>query len=447
MANTLWEYYTSKGQKMPTIQERSKLYEQYGLGSGANYRGTAEQNTSLLKSLETPKPTPAPAPPTPTPTQPATPVKNATTPTASNTGSSAIPGQVSMYGTSVPSNVSLLQQYREQLGLDTALKNIQTGQTKLLESLQNAPKQYDIYQQEMQKRGVDQLRTTLQSLDDRLANMENAIYGAEDDIRKSITQGGGIVTEDKVQRLVASESKPLIESYRRLLDERDRLAQKINTEESTVKEMAGIQYEDVMRPLTIAEKQLSMQTDQYSVLSDLLKEVYGASEKDIANLVDQAKYGKEEEKEKAKDVIDRAIQMAQLSLQTPKGTSFDIGGKTVTGVKESSGSGSGGVTANMASELRGSAVEDILQFKEQQTDRETARRQVKAAYPEIQDEVDNLIDTFYPAPGSTYTPEPIKITARDFGAGLKDTFTKTIPDTAKKAYSGLKNFWSGLIGG
>jgi hypothetical protein len=447
MAKTLWEYYSGKGQKIPSIQDRSKMFEQYGLGSGVSYRGTAKQNTDLLNKLQAPTPEPKPVQPAPTATNnPAqvTNVNNVSSTPATNKPS--IPNQIDVYGQKAPSNVSLLNQYREKLGLDTALKNIQAGQTKLLDSIRNAPKKYDIYKQEMENRGIDKLKLTLDSLDTRLAGMENAIYGAEGDIRKGITESGGMVTEDKVQRLVASESKPLIESYRKLLNERNRLADKISGAETSAKEMAGIQYEDVMRPLSIAEKELTIQKDQYSVLGDLLKQVYGASEKDVTNIINQARYGHEEKKQEAKDVIDRAIQMAQLSLQTPAGTSFKIGDKTVTGVK-TSGSGSGGVTANMASEIRSSAVEDIIQFKEQEADRETARRQVKAAYPEIQDEIDNLVDTFYPAPESTYTPEPIKITARDFGAGVKDTFTQTIPNAAKKAYGGLKDFWSGLIGG
>jgi len=45
----LYEYYTSKGQQLPSIQERGVLYSQQGLGTG--YTGTAEQNTALLQKL------------------------------------------------------------------------------------------------------------------------------------------------------------------------------------------------------------------------------------------------------------------------------------------------------------------------------------------------------------------------------------------------------------
>jgi hypothetical protein len=53
MANTLYEFYTGQGQKLPSISERSKIYETAGLGTG--YQGTAQQNTALLGYLKTPQ--------------------------------------------------------------------------------------------------------------------------------------------------------------------------------------------------------------------------------------------------------------------------------------------------------------------------------------------------------------------------------------------------------
>lgn len=52
MATTLYDYYTGQGQKLPTVQERSKIYEAAGLGTG--YQGTAQQNTALLNYLQKP---------------------------------------------------------------------------------------------------------------------------------------------------------------------------------------------------------------------------------------------------------------------------------------------------------------------------------------------------------------------------------------------------------
>lgn len=50
MANTLYEFY---GGKLPSIQERSKVFESYGLGSAKDYKGTADQNIALLGKLQT----------------------------------------------------------------------------------------------------------------------------------------------------------------------------------------------------------------------------------------------------------------------------------------------------------------------------------------------------------------------------------------------------------
>ena len=51
-ASTLFEYYKAHGQSLPGVEERSKLYEQLGLGQAAYYTGTAEQNTKLLAALQ-----------------------------------------------------------------------------------------------------------------------------------------------------------------------------------------------------------------------------------------------------------------------------------------------------------------------------------------------------------------------------------------------------------
>ena len=52
MAETLFEYYQKKGQILPSITERGKLYESSGLGSASAYTGKAEQNIALLGKLQ-----------------------------------------------------------------------------------------------------------------------------------------------------------------------------------------------------------------------------------------------------------------------------------------------------------------------------------------------------------------------------------------------------------
>ena len=51
-ANTLAEWYAANGQSLPTIQARSVIYQNYGLGQASFYTGTAEQNAKLLSKLK-----------------------------------------------------------------------------------------------------------------------------------------------------------------------------------------------------------------------------------------------------------------------------------------------------------------------------------------------------------------------------------------------------------
>ena len=51
MATNLYSYYTGQGQALPSVQERSKIYESSGLGSASGYVGSASQNTALLNAL------------------------------------------------------------------------------------------------------------------------------------------------------------------------------------------------------------------------------------------------------------------------------------------------------------------------------------------------------------------------------------------------------------
>ena len=73
--STLFEYYQSLGQRLPSIAERAKIYESFGLGSADTYRGTAIQNTNLLKSLQTKL---GPVSSVPAPTIPETPTTQPT---------------------------------------------------------------------------------------------------------------------------------------------------------------------------------------------------------------------------------------------------------------------------------------------------------------------------------------------------------------------------------
>lgn len=414
----------------PSIKNPNLIYA----GSSLNLPGAP---TSPVVAPKASVPTP------PAPVTPSAPVTQRVD-QISSSGTSGVPAKSTLYGAEVPSSTSLLKQYRSELGLDSALKSMQDNQTAYLDTLKNLPKKSDIYATERTSRGIDDMQKNLQSLDDRLATMEIAIDDSEKDIRNRMTQGGGLVTESQTQRLVASEKQPLIDEYRKLLNERNRLADKLGVADTAAREAAGMKYEDSTLPLTVAEKTLSFQKDQYGVLEDIMKQVFGASEKDVANIVEAAKYGKEEEKKDAQEVIDRAIKLAQLANDTPAGTVLDIGGTKVVGTKKASGSGSG--DDGTPSDVEAYALEllnnpnfsvsnvpqgiraQVLQKRDQIVAEANAQQAADAAAAE-----------------ALKSGQP-KITARDFGAGVKDTFTQTIPNLAKSGFNTTKDFFKGLLG-
>lgn len=71
MANTLYEFYSGQGQKLPTVQERQGVAAEAGI---TGYVGSADQNNKLLSYLQTPKAPMEPRGPAATPAPVAAPV-------------------------------------------------------------------------------------------------------------------------------------------------------------------------------------------------------------------------------------------------------------------------------------------------------------------------------------------------------------------------------------
>jgi len=239
MAKTLFEYYRSRGQALPGIKERSKTFEELGLGPADTYKGTAEQNVALLKRLETIPPTPASQPLSITAGAPGA------APVATNLPVSA---PIEPRATISASSTPVADRYEKLLGeLETAFKGI--------------PSKSKLYAEELAARNIEPQRQQLRSLDERIAEMEKAIGESEEDIRKRIIQSGGLVTESQTQRLVAAEKEPLIRSYRNLLDERNRLAQRVGEEEARAGTIAGLKFEEGLQPLESLKTRLGIEKD------------------------------------------------------------------------------------------------------------------------------------------------------------------------------------------
>ena len=232
---TLYDFYKSQGQGLPTISDRAKTYEALGLGSEKDYIGDTNQNVSLLNKLQQ---------------KTGVDVKD-----QENDDSTLTPSGTNKKETpEIPETRSdLYTSLRERLGLDEAEKAL--------------PSKASIY--DTATKQVEEDKTKLRTLDDRISDIEKSIKQSEDDIRQRITASGGLVTESQVQRLVASEKKPLVDYYNELVENRNRLAGNITEAEKTAIQRAEAEYTD--------------QISAYQRLQDQLTELYNAGEADMAD--------------------------------------------------------------------------------------------------------------------------------------------------------------------
>ncbi len=340
MANTLFEYYKSKGQKLPGISDRSKTFEELGLGAASAYKGEYQQNVDLLGRLQAgsqPKTTPIQAQTTPLqPQKPpvaslATRVEAGPTQPPISPPMPILPPKTTISGQEVPTSTGLFQQY--QTDIDKRLQELDEREKKVLEAQKTLPGKADLLSGARTEQGLPEDTKRAQSLDERLAALEGSMFESERDIRNRINQSGGIVTESQVQRLAASETKPLLEEYNRLSAERQRLGQTIASKEGLARDYAGTKFEDLSRTLGVAETELEFGRKRYEIYADIAKDLLNASQKDITQIVDMAQSKNEAERKAAENAIDFAFKMADLAVKTPAGATFEIGGKTVTGVK------------------------------------------------------------------------------------------------------------------
>ena len=237
---TLYDFYKSQGQGLPTISDRAKTYEALGLGAEKDYIGDTNQNVSLLNKLQQ---------------KTGVDVKG-----QENDDSTLTPSGTNKKETpEIPETRSdLYTSLRERLGLDEAEKAF--------------PSKASIY--DTATKQVEEDKTKLRTLDDRISDIEKSIKQSEDDIRNRITASGGLVTESQVQRLVASEKKPLIDYYNELIENRNTLAGNITEAEKTAIQKAEAEYTD--------------QISAYQRLQDQLTELYNAGEADMADKAEAA---------------------------------------------------------------------------------------------------------------------------------------------------------------
>ena len=141
-------------------------------------------------------------------------------------------------------------------------------------------------------------------------------------------------------------------------------------------------------------------------------------------------------------MIDRAIKLANLANDTPSGQVLDIAGTKVVGTKKASSSGDGG----SASDVEAYALELLNNpnFTASNVP-QNIRAQVLQKRDQIIAEANTQQQSDAQAAEALKSSQP-KITAQQFGSGVKDVFTQKIPSLAKSGYNTSKNFFKGLFG-
>lgn len=310
------------------------------MGAASAYKGEYQQNVDLLERLQAgSQPKVAPIRPQiailpaqkPPVASLATRVEAGPTQPPLSPPVPTLPSKTTISGQEVPTSTGLFQQY--QADIDKRLRELDERERKVLEAQKTLPSKADLLGTAREERGLPEDIKRAQSLDERLAQLEGSLFESERDIRERIKQSGGIVTESQTQRLAAAETRPLLEEYNRLSSERQRLGQSISSKEGLAREFAGTRFDDLSRALGVAQTELEFGRKRYEIYGDIAKDLLNASQSDIKQIIDMAKSKNEAERKAAEDAIDLAFKMADLAVKTPAGTTFEIGGKKVAGVK------------------------------------------------------------------------------------------------------------------
>lgn len=297
MANTLYDFYTGQGQKLPSISERAKTYESSGLGSASAYTGTAEQNTALLKSLQTPE---------------VPDVIDASSLSGDKTVN--IPEQPSPEDVASTSAQNI-QNVSKQI-VDTAKSSIdkqikdaedkrlkaiqeQTGLTSEYEKLleQTVNKQSDLYKAQ-EKAGVSTMNKQLQNV----INQMNAVSAS---LKLGVTdQEGKVIPMKFITGRTAQMKNQALAQQSALAVQAQALQGNISLAKSTAESLINAQYAPIEQAIANQKEIIALNYDNLSltdkVRADELTRLYSQKEQEIAD--------EKEEQSKINDIMIKAAE-------------------------------------------------------------------------------------------------------------------------------------------
>ncbi len=254
-ATTLNDYYSSKGQTLPAISSRAGTFAQLGLGSAADYTGSAQQNEELLSALQRKD-------------------YSATTlgtPTAgANAGAlSSTPAGVSLSAALAGGDAATtLANYRTYLSaeLGIASSNLSTDESALNSFFSTEQSPDSILQSEMDRAGVTSQQSVLGQLDAQIAAQTKTLANLPDDIRSTLADAG--VSQAQLDRLTAKETAGPTKALSDLMTSRNATATEIDKAMTFAKQFADTRIAAQAAKLSALEWQVTSDKGDYKNLSD-----------------------------------------------------------------------------------------------------------------------------------------------------------------------------------
>lgn len=305
MANTLYDYYTGQGQKLPSIAERSKIYETSGLGSASLYTGTAEQNTALLNNLKNTSVKYEELGKAPTPDVPA--------PNPANPAGSFMGG---LAGANVQNQAQLTEQQQRLLESQKLMKDAQMLQgvnpdqtaydqrmTQLEEAYKGTMGKGEAYKQQLEQSGVPEAQKQLADLNILMAQQQ-----------ASFNQGM-LDTEGKVipMRFITGQQAQMQKQYAITAGNTAMMAQalqgNITMAKQTAMDTVNLEYAD-------REAELEMQKQMLELNYDKLTKSEQKRADELNFMLDQETKRLEEEKATKKDINSLLIETIKRNAPT-----------------------------------------------------------------------------------------------------------------------------------
>lgn len=273
-ATTLYDYYTSQGKQLPSLTDRGAQFQSLGLGSAAEYTGSAVQNEALLNKLQL------------------------NDHSNSVIGSPAGGGASSINNTDAGASLAktlaggdattTLDNYKTYLSsaLGTAASKVSTDESALTSFFGTEKTNDQILQEEMDRQGISTQQSVLSELDKEIAAQQTVLAKLPDDIRSTLADVG--VSQAQLDRLTAKETKGPTDALNALMKNRDATATEIDKAMTFAKQFADTRVAGQAAKLAALEWQITSDKGDYSKLDADAKAVVTSSISDQKSILTTA---------------------------------------------------------------------------------------------------------------------------------------------------------------